>query len=332
MRGTVIDRKRCNQPQGYQLGKHHNIPPVTHFCLRHNYLYYPFDWTDEATGRNFRKGYYDENGQYYENVSFYEDGTYKNVVCRCEYCDTVTKIDWTEGGPLICPQCGGTMKILSALDEYTQDPCFYQAARQPGYVDIADQNQSSAAPYRSYPVSNPSHRSALIVWLSVAIILSIAFTVMICFLLLRYRKPSPWILSPTETVGQSLINPDLFGSTLYLQKNASGTYSISNAADSDKRLVWDSGEESYYDDASELWLWYNTDVEPPIWQYWYEPISGDYGDYGWMEYENGTWYIEVANGKWEPVPTRYDTAALWHIEPDESGRPSEDLPIVPAPT
>ena len=33
----------------------------------------------------------------------------------------------------------------------------------------------------------------------------------------------------------------------------------------------------------------------------------------------------------EPVPARYNTAALWHIEPDETGRPSEDLPIVSGP-
>ena len=83
-------------------------------------------------------------------------------------------------------------------------------------------------------------------------------------------------------------------------------------------MRWSSGDDSYYDSASGLYLWYNTDLSPNLWQYWYEPISGDYGDYGWMEYENGVWYIEAEQAQWLPVPASYDTAPLWHIDPDAS--------------
>ena len=82
----------------------------------------------------------------------------------------------------------------------------------------------------------------------------------------------------------------------------------------DKQIRWSPSDDSYYDSASGLYLWYNTDVSPNLWQYWYEPISGDYGDYGWMEYEDGYWYIEVGEASWMEVPEEYDTSVLWHIE------------------
>ncbi len=318
MRGSVIDRQRFNQPQGYLLGEHHNAAPVTHFCLRHNYLYYPESWTDVATGQAYRAGYYDESGQYYENVAFYEDGKYKNVICQCEYCDTVTKIDWTEGGPLICAQCGGTMKILSALDEYTQDPNYDHARRMPGYVDYADRN---AAPARAAVPSGTSgsSRSRSLFRISLVLIAVAAAVGLIYGIACRKARPS---VDPS-----ALSNPELFGYTFYVNQVSPGVYCYADCGSGDKRLVWDSGEESYRDSDSGLWLWYNTDVEPPLWQYWYEPISGDYGDYGWMEYEDGSWYIEVERGRWMPVPDSYDLSPLWHIDPEASpSGPGERLP------
>ena len=54
---------------------------------------------------------------------------------------------------------------------------------------------------------------------------------------------------------------------------------------------------------------------PPQWQYWVEGISDDYGDYGWMEYDDAEqqWYIESEDG-WDVLPADYDAAALWHFE------------------
>ena len=109
---------------------------------------------------------------------------------------------------------------------------------------------------------------------------------------------------------------ELFGREIHLTERVPGVWRITDSGGS-KTLVWDDGEESYHDEASDLWLWYNTDVEPPLWQYWYEPISGDYGSYGWMEYENETWYIETSQGRWIEVPEKYDTSSLWHIETDD---------------
>ena len=310
MRGEVIDRKRTNQPQGYLAGAHHNAAPVTHFCRRHNYLYYPYSWTDEATGSEYEQGYYDEDGQYYKDVVFMEDGKYKNVVCQCEYCDSITKLDWTEGGALICPQCGGSMKILSTLDEYTQDPQYAEARRQAGYVDYADRNGSAGRRTSAASANGRSVGTRIVAWAILALVL-------LSGIFFVYRAIRNHANANQGGSGQNLTNPERFGKTLYLRRDISGGYVISNSSDYEKKLVWDSTVESYYDDESGFWLWYNTDVKPALWQYWYEPISGHYGSYGWMEYENETWYIETSQGRWIEVPEKYDTSPLWHIETDE---------------
>lgn len=115
---------------------------------------------------------------------------------------------------------------------------------------------------------------------------------------------------------QQLSDLELFGREIHLTERVPGIWRITEDGGG-KILVWDDGEQSYYDEDSKLWLWYNTDVKPPLWQYWYEPISGDYGKYGWMEYRNETWYIESSQGRWIEVPEKYDTSPLWHIETDE---------------
>ena len=128
-----------------------------------------------------------------------------------------------------------------------------------------------------------------------------------------YQDPGGQVVV-TDAFGRVLTNPELFGKTLYLKRGNSGGYRFTTGSDYDKKLTWDKAKESYYDDETGLWLWFNTDVKPPLWQYWYEPISGDYGNYGWMEYENGKWYIETRPGSWSTAPPEYDTSALWYVE------------------
>ncbi len=71
----------------------------------------------------------------------------------------------------------------------------------------------------------------------------------------------------------------------------------------------------WYDSTTQCWFWFNTDTPPYQWQYWYEGISSDYGDYGWMEFDMDSqqWYIEVDDGDWELLPDTYDRSYLWHF-------------------
>ena len=80
------------------------------------------------------------------------------------------------------------------------------------------------------------------------------------------------------------------------------------------RTCYQDGE-NMYDMESDCWFWWNTDLLPAQWQYWYEGISSDFGDYGWMEYsdDEDKWYIEVADGVWKELKG-YNTDGCWHFE------------------
>lgn len=80
--------------------------------------------------------------------------------------------------------------------------------------------------------------------------------------------------------------------------------------------------EDWYDSTTRCWFWFNDEEAPAQWQYWYEEISSDYGDYGWMEYDKAedAWYIEATDGNWVQLPSGYDTSGLWHME-DEFKNP-----------
>ena len=55
-------------------------------------------------------------------------------------------------------------------------------------------------------------------------------------------------------------------------------------------------------------------MEPAVWQYWYEGISSDFDESGWMEHDADGWYIEAYKGDWIALPTQYDTSGLWYID------------------
>ena len=102
---------------------------------------------------------------------------------------------------------------------------------------------------------------------------------------------------------------------VYLEKQGDGSYHVvTDPIRADRILTYDRSEDSYYDEASGFWLWYNTDVTPALWQYWVEGISSDYGDFGWMEHDSEGWWIEAAEGDWIPLPSIYDSSGLWYID------------------
>ena len=84
----------------------------------------------------------------------------------------------------------------------------------------------------------------------------------------------------------------------------------------DRYCDWDAENEWYYDPVTDCYFWYNDTTKTHTWQYWYEGISSDYGDYGWMEWDSSEnqWYIEESDGEWIVLPDGYDTSYLWHVE------------------
>ena len=293
----TIPRPRVNQPVGFLLSG--LLRPTNYYGRRHDYVYYPESWTDSGSGTRYEKGYYDENGKHYDSVSFRKDGRYDNVVCHCDYCntDSVLTLDNDSGGTqnLVCPNCGAPMTIKTALDEIVAQ----------GDDDSDPAEDTVEAAHGLSEQGQPKKKSllGLIVFVAAALVLMNLFG----RAQNSYSIPVYHVQEPGEpAVGAA-------AATLYLKSVGAGRYTQTDRADSDKTLVWDAAEDSYYDAESDCWLWYNTDVAPAQWQYWYEGISSDFGDYGWMEHDSDGWWIEASAGSWIRLPSEYDTAALWYI-------------------
>ena len=286
-RSVPSGRPRVNQPTGFR--GYGNRGPTYYYGHRHDYIFFPTAWVDEATGRSYEKGYYDENGQYYPNVAFEKDGRFENVLCHCPYCGQDSLIspstEQVTARNLECPNCGAPMEIRSELDSY----------------------RTAAAGASFTPQQGQKKRRR---WLIPVII--IAILAVLGSIGNNLEEEEPQQIDFQMTNNNSPSDTDLFGKTIYLVGSGGQSFAItSNPAD--KKLVWDSEYESYYDADSDCWLWYNTDVEPPVWQYWYEGISSDYGDYGWMEHDEDGWWIEASYGNWIQLPASYDSSHLWFI-------------------
>lgn len=282
-----INRPKKNQPKGYTSKLDGYKKPTNHYCKKHNYTYYATDW--EYNGEYYKKGYYDENGKYYENVVFKDVSG--NVELECQYCGTKTKLQWTEGDLPRCSHCGGNMTI-DYIDEYTQ---------MPGY-------------------KNPTNIIFIILG-GYFFLQFFPFVLVLCCIM-----PFSFFTGNIETNNEYNdsyyednyddnneipSNVEMFGSIVYLDHIGNNIYVISDDAVYDKKMSWDYATEMYYERESDCYLWYNTDMDPSLWQYWYEGVSSDYGDYGWMEYENNKWYIEVKYDDFQEYTG--DTSNFWHI-------------------
>ena len=104
------------------------------------------------------------------------------------------------------------------------------------------------------------------------------------------------------------------------QQHAIGVQSESHdsiyAAPLERDVPWNSEYDAYYDKQTDCYFFMNTEVDPPIWQYWFEGISSDYGDYGWMEWDarERRWYIQTGSDNWIVLPEKYDAGKLWHFD------------------
>lgn len=293
--GRRIERERHNQPLGYDKGY-----ATEHYAEKHNYIYYPYGWKHNDI--TYQRGYYDEEGNYYDRVVFERNGVYHNLICNCEYCGSAIKMDWQTGETLKCPNCGGSVAVETAYDTYTEDPDYtaYEAEKEKARKASAA-NAEAKSSKRTY------------------IILIIAVIGFVVFLITSFIMFASASITDTRTekLNSGISNVEIWGRTVYLKSQGNGSYSISGtASDYDKKLTWDYGENSYYEKNSQCFLWYNTDVAPNLWQYYYVGVSTNYPEgCGWLEYEPTGWYVETSNGKWETYTG--DTSSFWHIEIDE---------------
>ena len=218
-----------------------------------------------------------EEGYYDENGNHYRNLFVpgSSLMMVCEYCGNHMMYTCKEGELPVCPGCGAQFK-----------------------PDVTDYVQTDAQAYPSSPANSPQ-RLAKVAVLVVVFFAAIHFVATIAMTILMA------VLSSGSGSGSS-------------------SYSSSPTAASrraDSIYVEEIGRDCYrdgddwYDSKTQCWFWFNDEQKPYQWQYWYEGISSDYGDYGWMEFDmdEQRWYIERRDGDWIVLPDKYDTSKLWHF-------------------
>ena len=285
----IIARTRTNQPT--------DIPDrikrsgTDYRCSKHDYTYYSESW--ESNGTEYKAGYYDENGKYYKpgDIIFKQDDGYYTAKLKCQYCGNNVLYRWKEGEfSSICNQCGASMSV----ENYTTDTI----------LSVSDEVD------REIAKDKRSSKIYSVIFSVVFIIVAIVFGGSMFSSLWEVFK-----ISSNETaLNETDSNIKIYGTELYLDliDEQNSTYQICTSDDDyEKHLTWDYGSESYYDKESDCYIWYNTDVSPNLWQYWYEGVSNKY-ESGWMEYEGiNNWYIEDKSGDWDIYSG--DTSNFWHI-------------------
>ena len=234
------------------------------------------DYDYYPTGWTAQDGRHFEEGYYDENGQYYEN---------------MAMIGGTT--MLKCSYCGNRM-----LHKWTEgdlpicDKCGAQLS-----VDITDKEDKSYASQakNTTTLSNELKKTPLTGKIAVGVFLCcllLPFVVIFAslFFIISEKSSSESTRYETSSVKNSIYVEEI-GRTCYLDG------------------------EDWYDSKSECWFYYNDTVAPYQWQYWYEGISSDYGDYGWMEYDpnEDTWYVETGEGNWVHLPSKYDTSKLWHM-------------------
>lgn len=275
-----VYRSRRNQPRFYK-----GPDPKRYACHHHDYIYYPVSW--ESEGTSYAPGYYDEEGQHYDSVLIKDEQT----VCKCEYCGSAVKIKWEGGALPNCPNCGAPLSV-QATDE---------AGRQTGAGAGTASSKASG--------KKKSSLAGIIIGI-VAVLFFVKFAWTFASV---WREEESVGMQTQEVTAQETDSQDVSG-TEYAEP-ADMELPEELYVDAIGRSCPLGSDGNYYDSETGTYFWFNTDVSPAQWQYWVEGISDDYGDYGWMEYDDGEqlWYIETENG-WEKLPDSYDSNVLWHFE------------------
>ena len=321
-------RDRSNQPSFLDEG--FDITSLIR-STKHDYVYCPKNWTDDKTGKRYEKGYYDENGTYYKRVIVRKGNDLKTRVA-CSFCGTEIKLRWKEGALPSCPNCGAVLEEVthgSLIEDEVKDiakTVLVPASEE----DVATGNYTGVIKQK---LSTPK-AIAIMALIGICLMFATIIAANAISIAVREAKETkvsfaqtyPGIMTGTYTArttaasstsqttrmrrfpGAKFFDIEEHGSSIYVEELGRSCY-------------WhESG--NYYDSGTDCYFWLNTNVNPPVCQYWYEGISSDFGDYRWMEYDydEKCWYIETSKGKWEVLPDGYDTSNLWHMKYPVDGR------------
>lgn len=236
---------------------------------------------------------YDE-GRYFSSSSYEDRGFFekekdepKKARFICEFCDSRLEEIWEEGYHPVCKNCGAQM------------------------TKQVREDAESGSILQTEDVVSPVKRFLKKKLLAIPVLVLLAGLFPQFMFGLQACVIQDALSDREEYVAEEETNLKIYGTDIYLDMTDDDTYRICDSyEESEKHIIWDYNIRAYYDEESDCYLWYNTDVSPNVWQYWYDDIAGD-DYYGWMEFYDGKWYIEVSDTEWREYTK--DTSNLWHI-------------------
>lgn len=256
---------------------------ATRYGRNHSYIYVANPYRDNSTGVNYLRGYYDEEGKHYDNLILRSSERSEGIF-SCSYCDTKVKINWEKGEIPKCPNCGASLEreIENVPSDEVDAPNLYS-----GNNVKVDQGSFEG--------------KVFLVVIAVLIVIFIALKIIGGF----NRRDNEQYADDYNRVNTS----DDYNSNV---NNDSAIY-----VEEIGRTCHIDSEGFYYDKQTDCYFWFNTDIDPAQWQYWFESISSHFGEYGWMEYDQyeNCWYIQNEYDEWIVLPDKYNTdECLWHFE------------------
>ena len=256
--------------------------PAVQRMRNHDYVFYSRSWNDTTRGIKYKSGYYDENGTHYDSLAVAKNGAYE-LTLQCQYCGTQSRFTWIKDAIPNCSNCGANLYESIGTVAYDSEPI---------------NNYSSGSLFAAPKVVGVTLATTMAIAIGASTLGVIAGS---------HNKAKDQDAVQTHSENYES-NVELWGETIYVDSIG-------------RTIVWTDEYDSYYDAVSDCYVAYNMDVEPAVWQYWYEDISSDYGDYGWMEYElaEDQWYIEASYNNWIELPDSYDTSSLWYMTGDQAG-------------
>ena len=219
----------------------------------------------------------------------------------CEYCNTVSTLTIDGDGSIVCPVCGAPVP-----------PEFIRDATAPVNVTPAYGTANAETAYGRKRKMNPIIKAfitvAVIYFAIIVVYRAYHAAIHRAFFNLDSSRSSPGVSTSAPVSTSSAVSTSTGTTTA---GNGESVYVPALS----RTVYWNDENESFYDKPTDCYFFWNDEIDYPDWQYWYEDISSDYGDYGWMEWDGdeGRWYIETGEDEWEVLPSKYDTSGLWHF-------------------
>jgi len=309
----VIDpRPRINQPKGYEDSRY-SVSLVR--GEKHDYIFLPQGYTDEETGKEYKAGYYDENGDFYERIII-DAGKNRETLACCDFCGTQIKLKWKAGALASCPNCGAVLHEVP--DRTIHD---HQLRPVPSHPVFKDR------PSRGYYYSGDgSSYNKLKMSLAIAGGLLIVILVIVA---VTFRKSADKKAAPTQVIyvnstPEATPIPDArdyFAHSPILGEHRSPVF----VKEANTSFEWNDNDKCYYSEDGKYGLRYDEGSSriPGQFEYWYKEIAYNYkSGLGWMRYnhDNDEWSIEIERNKWRKLPEEYEKFEKWHMNKPGDGK------------